>query len=69
MKSRWGFHNAELEDVEALRMILLLELLQLPAYIVRTEILEKGQMDNHPDSVKFQCSLAFSYDEQSKYYK
>ena len=69
MKSRWGFHNAELEDVEALRMILLLELLQLPAYIVRTEILEKGQMDNHPNSVKFQFSLAFSYDEQSKYYK
>lgn len=50
-------------------MILLLELLQLPAYIVGTEIMEKGQMDNHPDSVKFQCSLALSYDEQSKYYK
>lgn len=69
MKSRRGFHNAELGDVEELRMILLLELLQLPAYIVGSEIMEKGQMDNHADSVKFQCSLALSYDEQSKYYK
>lgn len=46
-----------------------LELLQLPAYIVGTEIMESVQMDNHPDSVKFHLLSALSYDEQSKYYK
>ena len=69
MKSRWGFHNAELKDVEVLRMILLLELLQLLTYIVGADIMDKGQMDNHPDSVKVKCSLALSYDEQSKHCK